>query len=53
MTEYDNSIIKTEPQDFLAPLEISTRTLDSMDKAVENLKQGIVSEDTDLSAFID
>ena len=53
MTEYDNSIINTEPQEILSTFEISTKTMESMDKAVENFKQGIVSEDTDLSDFLD
>ena len=51
--EYDNGFITLEPQELISPLEISAKTLESMDKAVENFKIGQVSEGIDLTEFLD
>ena len=51
--EYDNGFITLEPQELVSPLKISEKTLECMDKAVENYKAGKVSEEIDLSEFLD
>lgn len=51
--EYDNGFITLEPQELVSPLQISAKTLESMDKAVENFKVGNVSDEIDLSEFMD
>lgn len=51
--EYENGFITLEPQELISPLDISSKKLESMDKAVENFKIGQVSNDIDLSEFLD
>lgn len=43
--------IVLEPRELVAPFEIQAETLSMMDSAVENLKNGMVSEPVDLSEF--
>lgn len=49
--EYDNGCIVLEPRELTIPDEISVKTLEDMDKAVNNFKLGKVSEPIDLSDF--
>ncbi len=44
VTEKENGVVILEPRLLVDPLTISKNTLDSMDKAVENVKKGIVSK---------
>lgn len=49
--EYDNGCIVLEPRELTIPDGISIKTLEDMDKAVNNFKLGKVSEPLDLSDF--
>ena len=49
--EYDNGCIVLEPRELTIPDGISVKTLEDMDKAVNNFKLGKVSESIDLSDF--
>ena len=49
--EYDNGCIVLEPRELTIPDGISVKTLENMDKAVNNFKSGKVSESIDLSDF--
>jgi len=49
--EYDNGCIVLEPRELTIPDGISVKTLEDMDKAVNNFKLGKVSEPIDLSDF--
>ena len=49
--EYDNGCIVLEPRELTMPDGISVKTLEDMDKAVNNFKSGKVSESIDLSDF--
>ena len=49
--EYDNGCIVLEPRELTIPDGISVKTLEGMDKAVNNFKLGKVSEPLDLSDF--
>ena len=49
--EYDNGCIILEPRELTIPDGISVKTLEDMDKAVNNFKLGKVSEPIDLSDF--
>lgn len=49
--EYDNGCIVLEPRELTIPDEISVKTLEDMDKAVNNFKSGKISEPIDLSDF--
>lgn len=40
-----------EPRELRAPLQISANTLSMIDKSMENMKAGIVSDPIDLSEF--
>ena len=51
--EFDDGIIRLEPRELTAPFQISKKTLDMMDSAMENLDKGFVSEEIDLSEFED
>ena len=51
--EYDNGFITLEPQELVSPLQISAKSLEAMDKAVENFKAGKVSVEVDLSEFLE
>ena len=46
--EYENGCIMLEPRELTVPDTISARTLEDMDKAVSNYKQGYVSDPIDL-----
>ncbi len=47
--EYDNGCIVLEPRELTIPDGISVKTLEDMDKAVNNFKSGKISEPIDLS----
>lgn len=49
--EFDNGCIILEPRELKVPDSISAKTLEEMDKIVDNFKKGIVSEEVDLSDF--
>lgn len=49
--EYKNGCIVLEPRELAVPKTISKRALADMDKAIENFKEGGVSEPVDLSDF--
>ena len=44
VVEKENGIVVLEPRELIDPLTISKKTLDSMDKAVDNVKKGVVSK---------
>lgn len=49
--EYENGCIMLEPRELTVPESISARTLEDMDRAIDNFKMGNVSEAIDLSDF--
>lgn len=49
--EYDNGCIMLEPRELTVPDTISAKTLQDMDKAINNFNQGTVSDTIDLSDF--
>lgn len=49
--EYENGCIMLEPRELTVPESISARTLEDMDRAIDNFKMGNVSETIDLSDF--
>lgn len=49
--EYQNGCIVLEPRELTTPESISAKTLEDMDKAIENFKSGQISQPIDLSAF--
>lgn len=49
--EFQNGCIVLEPRELTVPDTISSKTLDDMDRAVENFKLNQVSEPIDLSDF--
>ncbi len=49
--EYDNGCIVLEPRELTVPESISARTLEAMDRAINNFKMGEVSPAVDLSDF--
>ena len=49
--EYDNGCIVLEPRELTIPDGISVKTLEDMDKAVNNFNSGKISEPIDLSDF--
>ena len=49
--EFENGCIILEPRELKIPESISAKTLDDMDKAIENFKIGAVSSAIDLSDF--
>ncbi len=49
--EYQNGCIILEPRELTVPEGVSARTLEDMDKAIDNFKIGQVSEPIDLSDF--
>lgn len=49
--EYENGCIILEPRELTVPDSISTRTLEEMDRAINNFKMGEVSPVVDLSDF--
>ena len=48
VTEYDDGTVELSPRELIHPDEISRRTLQMMDKAMENLKEGKVSKPVDM-----
>ena len=51
VTEYDDGKVILEPRILVAPIKISNNTLSMMDKSVENIDKGTISEPIDLSKF--
>jgi hypothetical protein len=49
--EFKNGCIMLEPRELIVPDSISPKTLEDMDKAIENFKSGMVSEPINLSDF--
>ena len=49
----ENGNVILEPGVLSAPFEVSANALSMMDKAMENSKNGVVSEPIDLSEFGD
>lgn len=49
--EFENGCIMLEPRELTVPESISGRTLEDMDRAIENFKLNKVSEPIDLSDF--
>ena len=49
--ELQTGTLILEPRELAVPFSVSEKTLAMMDTAVENLKQGAVSELVDLSGF--
>lgn len=42
VVEQENGVVVLEPRELVDPLTISKKTLDSMDKAIENIEKGEV-----------
>ena len=53
VAEYADGKIILEPRELTAPFQVSANTLEMMDNAVQNVKDGIVSDEIDLSEFED
>ena len=51
VSEMSDGRIILEPRELTVPFSVSKNTLDMMDAAVRNLKNGSVSEAVDLSDF--
>ena len=49
--EMSDGVIILEPRELTAPFHVSANTLSMMDEAVNNMKNGVVSDAVDLSAF--
>lgn len=49
--EYPDGRILLEPRQLIAPLELSKKTLKTLDSSMANFKKGKVSKPIDLSAF--
>lgn len=49
--EKEDGTILLEPRELREPFRISENTLHMMDTAVENIKDGITSDEVDLSEF--
>lgn len=49
--EYSDGKIVLEPRELVKPIEVSKRTLATMDASMKNLKKGKASKPVDLSAF--
>ena len=45
----DDGRIMLEPRELVPPFEVSAKTLDMMDRSMDNLKAGKVSDAVDLS----
>ena len=48
---YEDGRIMLEPRELTAPITLSKKTLNMMDKSVENMKKKKVSDSVDLSEF--
>lgn len=53
VAEYSNGTIILEPRERTAPFQVSENTLAMMDSSVQNMKSGHVSEEIDLTEFMD
>lgn len=42
VVEQENGVVVLEPRELMDPLTVSKKTLDMMDKSMENLKKGVV-----------
>ena len=51
--EYPDGRIILEPRELVPPFQVSENTLSMMDSAMQNMKDGKVSEAIDLSEFED
>ena len=51
VSEYDDGRILLEPRELSAPFQVSANTLAMMDKSIQNLKTGKVSDAIDVSEF--
>lgn len=51
VSEYEDGRIVLEPRELTVPFSVSANTLEMMDKSVNNLNNGVVSEALDLSEF--
>ena len=51
--EFSDGRIVLSPRELVAPFSVSENTLNMMDEAVMNLKNGTASQAIDLSAFED
>ena len=48
----ENGTILLEPRELTTPFQVSIKTLTMMDEAVNNMKNGMVSEAINLSDFL-
>ena len=53
VSEYEDGRILLEPRELTVPFQVSANTLAMMDEAVQNIKEGKVSDAIDLSEFED
>lgn len=53
VTEYEDGTVELSPRELIHPDEISRRTLQMMDRAMEHLQKGEVSEPVDMDALQD
>ena len=51
VTEYEDGHIVMEPRVLVSPLQVSTDSLVGMEEAVQNMKEGKVTEAIDLTEF--
>jgi hypothetical protein len=51
VTEYEDGTVELSPRQLIHPDEISRRTLQMMDEAIENMKDGIVSEPVNMETL--
>lgn len=51
--EFPDGKIELRPRVLVEPFEVDKNTLNMIDKSMENLKKGLVSEPIDLSEFED
>ena len=51
VTEFEDGRIELLPRVLVDPVEISANTLNMIDKSMENLKNGLVSDPIDLTKF--
>lgn len=42
VTEQENGVVILEPRELIDPLSVSKKTLDSMDKSMDNIEKGVV-----------
>ena len=51
--EMEDGTIVLEPRELTVPFTVSSNTLSMMDKSINNMKSGLVSEPIDLTMFKD